>query len=211
MMYQPSFVSNWKVAKSDMQDIETLSNFLTAAGKKFQTHPSDIAQEIYPSLVSDLIPRQSPVFEAAPVDISLSSFLQHGKSDLISLLLQCSDLLSWREAGFGKLPEEFSKRIFACEIIGPKGIIGNPSMRVGLLLQLDHVVYPKHWHSAEELYLVLLGEAYWSVDDGSPELRSPENFVHHKSNQPHSMITIDEPLLAMWGWTGDIDGQSYSV
>ena len=84
MMYQPSFVSNWKVAKSDMQDIETLSNFLTAAGKKFQTHPSDIAQEIYPSLVSDLIPRQSPVFEAAPVDISLSSFLQHGKSDLIS-------------------------------------------------------------------------------------------------------------------------------
>ena len=194
-----------------MQDIKTLSNFLTAAGKKFQTHPSDIAQEIYPVLVSDLIPRQSPVFEAAPVDISLSSFLQHGKSDLISLLLQCSDLLSWREAGFGKLPEEFSKRIFACEIIGPKGIIDNPSMRVGLLLQLDHVAYPKHRHSAEELYLVLLGEAYWSVDDGSPELRSPENFVHHKSNQPHSMITIDEPLLAMWGWTGDIDGQSYSV
>ena len=194
-----------------MQDIKTLSNFLTAAGKKFQTHPSDIAQEIYPVLVSDLIPRQSPVFEAAPVDISLSSFLQHGKSDLISLLLQCSDLLSWREAGFGKLPEEFSKRIFACEIIGPKGIIDNPSVRLGLLLQLDHVVYPKHWHSAEELYLVLLGEAYWSVDDGSPELRSPENFVHHKSNQPHSMITIDEPLLAMWGWTGDIDGQSYSV
>ena len=117
-----------------MQDIKTLSNFLTAAGKKFQTHPSDIAQEIYPSLVSDLIPRQSPVFEAAPVDISLSSFLQRGKSDLISLLLQCSDLLSWREAGFGKLPEEFSKRIFACEIIGPKGTIDNPSMRVGLLL-----------------------------------------------------------------------------
>ena len=194
-----------------MQDIRALSNFLATAGKKFQTHPSDIAQVIYQALVSDLIPRQSPVFEAAPVDISLSSFLQHGKSDLISLLLQCSDLLSWREAGFGKLPEEFSKRIFACEIIGPKGIIDNPSMRVGLLLQLDHVVYPKHWHSAEELYLVLLGEAYWSVDDGSPELRSPENFVHHKSNQPHSMITIDEPLLAMWGWTGDIDGQSYSV
>jgi len=188
-----------------------MSNFLAAAGKKFQTNPSDIAQAIYQALVSDLIPRQSPVVEAAPVDVSLSSFLQDGKSDLISLLLQCSDLLSWREAGFGKLSEEFSKRIFASEIIGPKGIIDNPSMRVGLLLQLDHVPYPKHWHSAEELYLVLLGEAYWSVDDGSPEVRSPETFVHHKSNQPHSMTTIDEPLLAMWGWTGDIDGQSYSV
>ena len=194
-----------------MQDTKTLSNFLAVAGKKFQTHPSDIAQEIHQALVSDLIPQQSSVVEAAPVDVSLSSFLQDGKSDLISLLLQCSDLLSWREAGFGKLPEEFSKRIFASEIIGPKGIIDNPSMRVGLLLQLDHVAYPKHWHSAEELYLVLLGEAHWSVDDGSPEVRSPETFVHHKSNQPHSMTTSDEPLLAMWGWTGDIDGQSYSV
>ena len=194
-----------------MQDFRALSNFLAAARKKFQTHPSDIAQAIYQALVSDLILRQSPVVEAAPVDVSLSSFLQDGQSDLTSLLLQCSDLLSWREAGFGKLPEEFSKRIFASEIIGPKGIIDNPSMRVGLLLQLDHVPYPKHWHSAEELYLVLLGEAHWSVDDGSSEVRSPENFVHHKSNQPHSMITIDKPLLAMWGWTGDIDGQSYSV
>ena len=194
-----------------MQDIRALSNFLAAAGKKFQTHPSDIAQAIYQALVSDLILRQSPVVEAAPVDVSLSSFLQDGQSDLISLLLQCSDLLSWREAGFGKLSEEFSKRIFASEIIGPKGIIDNPSMRVGLLLQLDHVPYPKHWHSAEELYLVLLGEAHWSLDNGSSEVRSPENFVHHKSNQPHSMTTSDEPLLAMWGWTGDIDGQSYSV
>ena len=194
-----------------MQDIRTLSNFLTAAGKKFQTHPSDIAQEICQALDSDLIPRQSPVVEAAPVDVSLSNFLKDGRSDLISLLLHCSDLLTWREAGFGKLPEEFSKRIFASEIIGPKGIIDNPSMRVGLLFQLEHVAYPKHWHTAEELYLVLLGEADWSVDDGSSEVRSPENFVHHKSNQPHSMTTCDEPLLAMWGWTGDIDGQSYSV
>ena len=194
-----------------MQDIRALSNFLATAGKKFQTHPSDIAKAIYQALVSDLIARQSPVVEAAPVDVSLSNFLQDGKSDLISLLLQCSDVLSWREAGFGRLPEEFSKRIFASEIIGPKGIIDNSSMRVGLLLQLDHVAYPKHWHSAEELYLVLLGEAHWSVDDGSPEVRFPETFVHHRSNQPHSMTTIDEPLLAMWGWTGDIDGQSYSV
>ena len=194
-----------------MQDIRALSNFLAAAGKKFQTHPSDIAQAIYQALVSDQILRQNPVVEAAPLEVSLSNFLKDGKSDLISLLVQCSDLLTWREAGFGKLPEEFSKRIFASEIIGPKGIIDNPSIRVGLLLQLDYVAYPKHWHSAEELYLVLLGEAHWSVDDGSPEVRSPESFVHHKSNQPHSMTTIEEPLLAMWGWTGDIDGQSYSV
>ena len=194
-----------------MRDIRALSNFLAAAGKKFQTHPSDIAQAIYQALVSDLILRQRPVVEAAPLEVSLSNFLKDGKSDLISLLVQCSDLLTWREAGFGKLPEEFSKRIFASEIIGPKGIIDNPSMRVGLLLQLDYVAYPKHWHSAEELYLVLLGEALWSVDDGSPEVRSPESFVHHQSNQPHSMTTIEEPLLAMWGWTGAIDGQSYSV
>ena len=63
-----------------MQDIRALSNFLAAAGKKFQTHRSNIAQAIYQALVSDLILRQSPVVEAAPVDVSLSSFLQDGPS-----------------------------------------------------------------------------------------------------------------------------------
>ena len=51
-----------------MQDIRALSNFLAAAGKKFQTHPSDIAQAIYQALVSDLILRQSPVVEAAQAE-----------------------------------------------------------------------------------------------------------------------------------------------
>ena len=194
-----------------MQNFTTLSNFLAAAGKKFQAHPSEISQQIYQVLVSDQTPRQKPVSEASPVDVSLMDFFPDQQTDLIDLLSQCSDLLSWRQAGFGKLPEKFSKRIFASEIIGPKGTIDNLSVRVGLLLQLDHAVYPKHWHLAEELYLVLFGQAHWSVDDSLSEVISPENFVHHKSKQPHSMTTFEKPLLAMWGWTGDIDGQSYSV
>ena len=40
------------------------------AGKKFQSKPSAIAQEIYQALVTDLIPRESPVIEAAPLDVS---------------------------------------------------------------------------------------------------------------------------------------------
>ena len=40
------------------------------AGKKFQSHPSAIAQEIYQALVTDLIPRESPVIETAPLDVS---------------------------------------------------------------------------------------------------------------------------------------------
>ena len=40
------------------------------AGKKYQSNPSAIAQEIYQALVTDLIPRESPVIEAAPLDVS---------------------------------------------------------------------------------------------------------------------------------------------
>ena len=31
------------------------------------------------------------------------------------------------------------------------------------------------------------------------------------SGQTHNMTTYSEPLLALWGWTGDIDGASYSI
>ena len=194
-----------------MQDYRNLNTFLVEAGKRVQTHRSDIAKEISQVLFSDLIPRKKRVVEASPVNISLTDFLPDAKSDLILLLSQCSGLFAWREAGFGKLNKELAKCILASEIIGPKGIFDNSSVRVGLLIQQEHTAYPKHWHSAEELYLVLNGEALWSVDDDPFKVVSTENFVHHKPNQSHSITTLTEPLLAMWAWTGDINGPYYSV
>ena len=194
-----------------MSDYNELRGFLSAASLRFQDHESKIAQHISLALADDPKLNQNRIPEAAPVTVLLHNVLPKQQTNLISRLAKCADSLSWREAGFGKLPKELSKRIFASELIGPNGFFESTNIRIGLLIQQEKIAYPKHWHDAEELYLVLNGNAYWSVDDNPADLYPPDSFVHHKSCQPHSMTTQAEPLLALWGWTGDIDGKSYSI
>ena len=194
-----------------MFEDDKLKDFLMAASLQFETHKSKIAKHISLALAADLAKRQNSIGEIAPVHICLHDFLPQKHTDLIRSLTRCADALRWREAGFGKLPEKFSKRIYASELIGPKGLFENTQIRIGLLIQQGQLAYPKHWHAAEELYLVLSGNAYWSIDSDTAVLYPPESFVHHKSLQPHSMTTVEEPLLALWGWTGDINGSSYSI
>ena len=194
-----------------MSDYNELRGFLSAASLRFQDHESKIAQHISLALADDPKLNQNRIPEAAPVTVLLHNVLPKKQTNLISRLAKCADSLSWREAGFGKLPKELSKRIFASELIGPNGFFESTNIRIGLLIQQEKIAYPKHWHDAEELYLVLNGNAYWSVDDDPAVLYRPDSFVHHKSCQPHSMTTQAEPLLALWGWTGDIDGNSYST
>ncbi|MDA9989851.1 dimethylsulfonioproprionate lyase family protein [Paracoccaceae bacterium] len=194
-----------------MLENDKLKNFLTAASLKFETHKSNIAKQMSIALTTNLSQQEKRVGEAAPVSICLHDFLPQERTDLISCLATCADALRWREAGFGKLPKKFSKRIYASELIGPEGLFESTEIRIGLLIQHKQLAYPKHWHAAEELYLVLSGNAYWSIDGDPAVLYAPESFVHHKSQQPHSMTTHAEPLLALWGWTGDINGKSYSI
>ena len=194
-----------------MSDYNEIRGFLSAASLRFQDHKSKIAQHISLALADDPKLNQNRIPEAAPVTVSLHNLLPKKQTNLISRLATCADSLSWREAGFGKLPKEFSKRIFASELIGPNGLFESTNIRIGLLIQQEKIAYPKHWHDAEELYLVLNGNAYWSVDYDPAVPYRPDSFVQHKSCQPHSMTTQAEPLLALWGWTGDIDGKSYSI
>ena len=194
-----------------MDNYNDLTNFLNKARLRFQTQQSEIAKRICLTLKAELNRRRDKVPEAAPVCISLADFLPKKQTDLSISLARCANVLNWREAGFGKLPKELSKRIYASELIGPKGLFESSSIRIGLLIQQEQLAYPKHRHAAEELYLVLNGHAYWSIDDDPAIIYPPDTKVHHKSRQPHSMTTGAEPLLAMWGWTGDIKGDSYSI
>ena len=194
-----------------MSEYNKMRDFLLAASQHFQNHNSKIAEDISLALADDPKLHQDRIPEAAPVNVSLPDFLPKKQTNLTSCLATCADLLLWREAGFEKLPKEFSKRIFASELIGPNGLFKSSNIRIGLLIQHEKIAYPKHWHKAEELYLILNGNAYWNIDDDPAVLYSPYSFVHHKSHQPHSMTTQAEPLLALWGWTGDIDGKSYSI
>lgn len=53
-------------------------------------------------------------------------------------------------------------------------------------------------------------DARWTTqrDDRSV---APGGFVLHRSGEPHAMLTHEEPLLALWGWSGDVDTPAYYV
>jgi dimethylpropiothetin dethiomethylase len=193
-----------------MKDPENLICFLNALGKRIKENKTDIANNMSDVLLGPLKIQKDkpPISPTCSFDPKL--LLPH-ESNLINLLKDCINLLSWREAGFGKLPESISKQICVTELIGPNGFFEHSNIRIGLLLQRPETNYPWHHHAAEELYFVLSGKAYWAVDQKEPRLNSTESFIHHKSDQSHCMITRNNHMLAVWGWTGDINGSTYSI
>jgi len=111
----------------------------------------------------------------------------------------------WSEASRG-IPEFFAGGYAYSILVDEHGICGPEPIRVGLLLQQDHVAYPGHAHDAEEFYFILSGTAAWRVDDQHFQAR-PGDLIHHASAAIHEMNTADEPLLAIWAWRGNLGGR----
>jgi hypothetical protein len=99
---------------------------------------------------------------------------------------------------------DLGDRIGFAELIGPDGPLIAPACRVGFTLMAPDTVYPMHRHPAIELYLVIAGHAEWATPAGG-RILPPGEGVLHATNLPHAMRTFGEPLLALYGWHGDID------
>ena len=190
---------------------DKLIYFFSALGERLKKNKSIIAKDISDALLGTKNMPWSMKPSVSPSNAKFFNTLFEDKSNLMQLCVNCVDQLHWRQAGFGRLPENLSQEISVTEFIGPDGIFENPNVRIGLLLQSPEIHYPRHWHIAEELYYIISGTANWAADDEKEKLCQPGNFVHHMSGQTHNITTCSEPLLALWGWTGDIDGASYSI
>jgi len=88
------------------------------------------------------------------------------------------------------------------EIIGPEAPYRSPSVCIGLTLIGPRTLYPLHSHPAIELYYVAAGTAIW-IANGIPSLNRPGTFILHPSQVIHAMQTYEEPLLAVYSWSGE--------
>lgn len=188
-----------------------LNAFMRAASKQFERDESAIAQSVSRLLAKEnaappeLPPAQMPACAALP------EMLGDPEEELNQLLAACAEDLHWRQAGFGKLPDDALQQLAVAELIGPDGMFRNQKMRIGLLIQRQGFHYPWHRHAAQEVYLVLKGTALWAVDNADPSPRAPGSIILHASQQPHTIVTVQDPICALWGWVGDIAGWSYSL
>jgi mannose-6-phosphate isomerase-like protein (cupin superfamily) len=90
------------------------------------------------------------------------------------------------------------------KIAGPDGMVLSPDTALGLLLIGPKNHYPAHSHPAEEIYMVVAGEAEWQRGGAPWQLQPPGSVIHHEPKVIHAMRTAAQPLLALYAWRGEI-------
>lgn len=127
---------------------------------------------------------------------------------LAAALRPLGDALPWR---YGYAPRAdapgLEHRMAWAELIGPAAPFRSTQVGLGVTLIGPHTFYPPHRHPAVELYRVVAGTAHWSAGENTAP-RPPGSAILHPSNLVHAMRTADQPLLAIYSWSGDVDSPS---
>ena len=186
-----------------------LPKFLTALQNFLRKNNEDMCKNFFleiKQLNSDCIREidasKSP--SCTYLDVALNN-IPKDLSPIDVLIRSISEKLVWHEASRG-VPDFFKGGYAFAEIIGEKGLIVSENIRIGLFLQKPQVNYPLHAHEAEELYIILSGNARWKIDEKMFNV-IPGTIIKHQSCQDHATFTEEETLFALWIWTGKIKGR----
>ena len=160
------------------------------------------------------VPRQDYAAEpgrdhTATLTPAIAAGLDRDTAGIAAALAALPTPLQWRynytpRPGSPEHTADLAERIGFAELIGPHAPLTAPGCRAGFTLMAPATFYPLHAHPAIELYLVISGHAQWTTPQAE-QIVPPGEFVLHRTNQPHAMRTFAEPLLALYGWRGDID------
>ena len=132
-----------------------------------------------------------------------------GLSGADAAIRKLDPLTDWREAPHHAVPEESWWDHAYAELIGPHGHFESSSFRFGLYVQAPDMAYVNHAHGAEEFYMVLSGVADWEAGGERVPDVQPGAIRHHPSHMPHATFTGAQPILALWGWRGEIGFETY--
>jgi mannose-6-phosphate isomerase-like protein (cupin superfamily) len=115
-----------------------------------------------------------------------------------------ANAFSWRQTYRpGEVPASFLERYGWCELAGSRGPLPSAVLACGFLLLGPDTHYPRHSHTAEELYVPLSGAAEWQRGTERFTLRYPGEPIFHASREAHAFRTGAAPLLALYLWRGD--------
>ncbi len=159
---------------------------------------------------------QTPALPASPPAIDLSALNQltrERKHPCLPDIQTVLPRLDWHYSGLsdGRIREDIARHMLTVELIGPTGMFAQSDIRIGLFFQSAALNYVTREHAAEETFIMLAGQAFWSCNDDELISRSVGDIIHHPSMAPHKSVTDKSPLLALWRWTGDIAYEKYKL
>jgi mannose-6-phosphate isomerase-like protein (cupin superfamily) len=99
----------------------------------------------------------------------------------------------------------FNARFGSYPLVGPHAHFRAQGFAAYVLYSDAALWYPWHDHPAEEIYLVIAGEAEFMVDGETSRILGPGETCFHASNQSHAMQTHDSPVMAMVLWRGNLE------
>lgn len=155
-------------------------------------------------------PRMMPVVESHLDD--LAAIAGDGVAgDFTRVLVEVADRLNWRDiyphyAGEPDM-DAFRRNYAFIHFIGPRGMVECDTTLFAISLQGPRTFYPCHVHKPPEEYFVAAGEAEWQRGDGAWARKPPGSFFHHPSGARHATKTLDQPLLCVIAWFGDLTSQ----
>jgi len=181
------------------QDI-LFQNLLHATQTAYRANPETQAFADFPSDIE----RQS----VSSHHCNCSDVFQHDSklasakyADLQNAILAASDVAHWRETYKGTdISNDFMDRFGCYCIIGEDAPFMSEQIRLWMVYMPAQLHYPWHHHPAEEIYMVVSGNAIFRRQGCPDEVLSEGQTYFHKSNQPHAMETMDEPILCLVAW-----------
>jgi mannose-6-phosphate isomerase-like protein (cupin superfamily) len=181
------------------------THLLNEARKAHETHPGlsafvgfaddlaaqPMARHSVPA--ADLMARETGLFGTAQVSFR-DAFIAAGPDAL------------WRETYKGTdIGQDFMDRFGCYCLIGPGGPWISAQMAGFVVYMPAGLHYPWHHHPAEEMYLVLAGEADFLRACEAPETLRAGETSFHASNQPHAMQTGAHPVMAYVTWRSHLE------
>ncbi len=95
------------------------------------------------------------------------------------------------------------------ELLGPQGIIKSKLVRLGLYGIFPNSEYGIRTHPAEELFIMLAGQAEWLRGDGKYELKKAGEYSYHPSGMRHATKTTHSAFMSVYIWSGDVSTENY--
>lgn len=143
---------------------------------------------------------------AADLMLAETGFGNSQYNYLCDALFAVAPQMLWRETYKGtKISSDFMERFGCFEIIGRDAPFASKSIRSFLVYQPANLHYPWHQHPAEEMYVVLNGEAEFALSGQPNRTLSAGESAFHASNKPHALTTHDKPVLAYVIWRDEFD------
>lgn len=167
-----------------------------AALQAFAPFPDDVKPQ-------PLQPFHVPAAKLFEAERGLSASIYPALRDALLVL---SPTMLWRETYKDTdIGVDFMARFGCYEIIGRDAPFASSKIRSYLVYHPPHLHYPWHHHPAEELYVVIAGQAEFHAQGQGAQVLQTGQSTFHPSGVSHALTSHEHPMLAYVIWRDDFD------